>query len=330
MGRASVNKVVQIGVETTPGTPVAANKSLPSLSFNISPKFDSKQYRAQGNKFNTVSRVHKIWGEGSFEGPLSYNEINYPLSTLFGAPTPSIPAGGTTTRLWKFLPAAKGADTIKTLTVEQGDSTAATQMSNVAATDIKFDFEPDDVKVSGNIIGRAPVTGTLTGSPTEVANNIVSARELDVYIGNTLGAEGVTLIQSGNKVTDAIQESFSVGKKINPRWVHNTSFSSFKDFVEIPPELTATFMTEHNAQSRSLYDEIAANPLKYISFRAVGPIIEGALTYIFEVTMAAHITAAEESDQDGVWGYEYTVMPRYDATLGSAFWIKVQNAIAAL
>lgn len=330
MGRATVNQSIQIGIETTPGTPVAANKALPSLSINIMPKYDSKRYRASGKKFTTTSRIHKAWSEGPVEGPVSFDEIIYPLSTMFTPPSPTTPAGGTNSRRWKFLPLVAGDETPKTLTVEKGDSTAATVSSNVAVTDLKFEFAADDVTLSGNAIGRSPATGTLTGSPTDVPNTIISAREMDVYIGDTLGAEGATLIQPGNKVTDAYREMFEVGKKFNPRWVHNTSFSSFKDLVEIAPELNADFSTEHNAQSRTLYGEINNNPLKYLAFVATGPIIEGAIPYSLQVVMAAKIVGAEEEDADGVYGYKYTVAPQYDATLGSAFWIAVVNTRTAL
>jgi len=325
-----VNKGVQVGVETTPGTQVAANKLMPGLSWGVGPRMESKEYRAQGWKFDTASQRHKYWAEGSLDGPLNFEEIIYPLATLITPPTPTTPSGGTNSREWLYKPLGQGNETLKTLTVEQGDSLAAQIATNVAATDLSFELAKDDIMVKGNVIGRAPITGTLTGSPTALPQQIGSARQIDVYIGNTLGALGVTLFGSGNKVTDAYSEAFGIGKKLNPRWVHNTDYTSFRDLVELPSKLTASVSTEHNAQSRSLFDEIPNNPLKYVGYRVTGPIIEGSIRYMFEIVMAAKITAAEEGDDDGVWGYKYNFNPQYDATLGSAFWIRVVNTRTAL
>jgi hypothetical protein len=330
MGRGTVNQGIQIGVETTPGTPVAANKRLPSLSFNLGPQLDSKRYRAAGYKFDTVSRVHKIWSEGNVEGPLSFEEIIYPLATMFTPPTPTTPAGGTLSREWKFVPLAQGNESLKTLTVEKGDSLAATIIAHVAARGLTFNFDTDDVNVNGPLIGYAPATGSMTASPTAVPQTVASARDIDVYINDVLGANGATLFQSGNKLTDAISGNFSIGEKLVPRWVHNTDHASFKDLVETPSDLSMEYMSEHNAQSRAIFDDIADNPLQYVGVRITGPVIEGSIYYVFEVVAACHITAAGEEDADGVYAYNYTFVPQHDNTLTSAFWIRVVNTRTAL
>jgi hypothetical protein len=207
MARGYVNKGIQVGVETTSGTPVAATKRLPGFSFNIGPEIESKKYRSHGFKFNTSSQQHKRWSTGTVDGPLSFNEIIYPLSTMFTPPSPTTPAGGTLSREWKFTPLTQGNEILKTLTVEQGDSIAAQIASFVAVTGLTFTFATDDVTISGPLIGQAPATGTMTGSPTSLAQIIASARGIDVYIGSTLGALGATLFGSGNKLTDAISGS---------------------------------------------------------------------------------------------------------------------------
>ncbi|MGE0294936.1 MAG: hypothetical protein AB7P97_21530, partial [Hyphomonadaceae bacterium] len=323
MSRSYVNKGIQIGVESTPGTAVAANKRLPSLSFNLGPQVDSKQYRGMGFKFNTINQSHKIWSEGNIEGPLSYNEIIYPLATMFTPPTPTTPGGGTNSREWLFTPLAQGNETLKTLTVEQGDSIAAQIAAYVACRGLNFEFAEDDVTVNGPIIGRAPTTGSMTGSPTSIAQIVASARDIDVYIHTALGSAGADLFQSGNKLTDAISGNFSIGEKLNPRWVHNTDFDSYKDLVETAAELTMSYRSEFNAQARAIFDLIASNPLRYVGIRITGPIIEGAIPYVFEIAAACNITGAEEEDADGVYAYKFDFTPRYDATLTSAFWIRV-------
>lgn len=328
MGRGMINKGYQIGVEVTPGTAVPGSKLLKSLSINIGPEVDSKQYPSHGSKFSGNSVVHKQWSSGDLEGPLSYNDIIYPLSTMFTPPTPTTPGGGTLSREWKFIPLIGGNETLKTLTVEGGDSIAADISTNVAVQGLTFDFAADDVTISGPVIGRKPTVGTMTGSPTPLAQIIASARNIDVYLHTVLGALGVTLFQSGNKLTDAISGSFGIGEKLVPRWVHNTDFASFKDLVETRADLTANYLTEHNAQSRAMYAALGDNALQYLGIRITGPIIEAAIPYIFEIVAPVKVTAAEEEDADGVWAYNYTFAP--EPTSGTDFWIRVVNTITAL
>lgn len=326
MARGYINKAYQIGVESTPGTPVAANKLLKSLSINLSPEVVSQQHPAHGSKFSGNSVVHKHWSSGAVEGPLSYNDIIYPLSTLFTPPTPTTPAGGTNSREWKFLPLVGGNETLKTLTVEAGDNTAAEIIAGVAVQGLTFTFAEDDITINGPAIGRKPTVGTLTGSPAALPQILASARDIDVYLHTALGALGVTLF--ANKLTHAKSGSFGIGEKLVPNWVHNTSFESYVDLVETRSELTADYLTEHNAQSRAIYAGLGDNSTQYLGIRITGSIIEGAIPYIFEIVSPVKVAAAAEEDADGVWGYRYTFSP--EPSDGTDFWIRVVNTMTAL
>jgi hypothetical protein len=328
MGRGTSGKVVQIGAETTPGTQVAANKAPTAFSWNLRFEKNVTDYTAQGYNFTTVSALQRAWMGGDLNGPFSFNEIIYPLSSLFGAPTPTTPSGGTNARTWAFLPAPRGASTIKTYTVEQGDSTAARIATHVAVRSLDFDFGTDEITVSGGLLGRTATSGVLTSSPTSLAQIIGSVNQIDVYMAAAGGL--ATLFDPGNKITDAIDERFSIGEKLDPRFVHNTTYQSFKDLIEKRPDLDFSFTTEDNAQSRTLYDAAVGNVFKYLGLKITGPIIEGAIPYEFRLTVAANVTPNEEVDAGGVWGYSYSGKPQYDSTLGSAFKIEVTNIMTAL
>jgi hypothetical protein len=166
---------------------------------------------------------------------------------------------------------------------------------------------------SGTILGTdlvitAPLSTTNTGLP----------------VTNT------TVFASGNKVTDAISETFGIGKKLSPRWVHNTDYDSFKDLVELPTELTMSVMSEFNAQWRTQFDSIATNPVQYVGIRITGPVIEGSINYLFEIVAAAKITGASEEDADGVYAYNFDFAPEYNDALGTAFMVRVINTVTSL
>src|SRR5688572_17054643 len=105
MGRGTTNRVVQIGVETTPGTAVPANKTLPSTSMTITPQTRTKEIRTQGIK--PVADLQALGGycDVAVTCPLNYTEIVYLLNMVVTGVI-TTPGGGTTSRLHTFTPTA--------------------------------------------------------------------------------------------------------------------------------------------------------------------------------------------------------------------------------
>lgn len=325
MGRGTVNRVVQVGVESTPGTAVAANKVLPSMSMTITPRMRTKDIEAQGFKAPTDVQQLGGYSEIALSGPLNYTEIVYILNMLVTGVI-TTPGGGTTSRQHTFSPTVQGTDAFKTLTIQEGDSTAATQAAGSFLKDFGFTASDTGVDVTGAINGRYPTTVSLTGSPTSVAQLTASPREIDIYLDPTFGAIGTT------KLTDGLNLTYGITDKQTMKFVLNTSFASYSESVEVKPTQTFSFITEHNAQSRTLWAGISTgNPLQYMRMKATGPIIEGAIPYSFRFDIPVKVKATEQVDSEGVWGYRYDCTPRYDATFGNKLWeIQVVNTISAL
>lgn len=171
MGRPSVNRVVQIGVEVTPGTAVACTKSLPTTNIELTRQLDTKQYRAMGYKTQTIAKIVKDWCQGKASGPLNWLEIVYPLSTLV-TPVITTPANGVLTRKWLFTAAARGADAYKTLTVQEGDATAALQATYAVFTEFGVDLKLDDATISGSLIAQNLTSTSLTSALNEIQSFI--------------------------------------------------------------------------------------------------------------------------------------------------------------
>ncbi len=323
MGRATVNRQVQIGVESTPGTAVPANKSLPSLSLTITRALETKEFRSQGFKPATASQIVKDYGTATMSAPLNYTESIYPLNSMVTGVI-TTPGGGTTSRDHTFTPAAIGADAFKTFTIQEGDTTSATQMANGIFGEFGVTTNLTTAEMSGTLLGTTPITASLTGAPTAIALLPVNVREIDLFLNDTFAAIGTT------KVTDTINASFNITNKYAMRWVLNTSNTSFKDVIETPPSLSFSWATEHNAQSRTLYDSLSGNPFKYMRLKATGPIIEAAITYKFQLDVGCRITATEQIDDDGVWGYQYNCTPQYSTTFPGAWAVVVTNTLTAL
>lgn len=97
--RATVYEGAQIGVEATPGTPVAANKRLLGLEIQLDSMPDIKLFRPQGNKFNTAQQVGKEWTSGRIQGIQCYNDMLYVASSWLANAVISTPVNNSTFNL---------------------------------------------------------------------------------------------------------------------------------------------------------------------------------------------------------------------------------------
>jgi len=324
-GRGVVNRSIQAGVESTYGTAVPANKSFPTMSLVLTRQLESKEFRAQGFKAAGEVPIVKDFGSGSLSGPLNYTEIVYLLNTLVTGVI-ATPGGGTTARTHTFSASLTGTDTFKSLTIQEGDSTAAVQMAGSILTDFNINISLDDASVGGTLLGKSPSNTTLTASPAIVSQLSSTPRQVDLFMDTTFGGLGAT------KVTDCLSINAAFNNKQVAKWVLNTAETSFKETIEAVPDLSFDFETEHNAQSRALYASITttSNPTQYLRLKSTGPIIEAALPYYFQLDVAAKVNATEQTENNEVWGYKYSCTPIADAGLALAWKIVIQNTLAAL
>lgn len=168
--RAAVDQIVQVGVELTPGTRVAATRRLPGVTIDVRPSIVRQQFRAKGYNVNTADVIHRMSAEGTWEGPLDYNQIIFPLAALIGEANDA-PAqiGATDGYTWEFIPLSTGADPFpKTLSVETGDSEAVQVATYVRMVSASFDFGADALNMNGTLLGQFPADEqTLTALTDE-------------------------------------------------------------------------------------------------------------------------------------------------------------------
>jgi hypothetical protein len=194
--RAQVDQIVQVGVELTSGTRVAATRRLPGVTIDVRPSIVRQQFRAKGYNVNTADVIHRMSAEGTWEGPLDFNQIIYPLATLIGEAN-NTPAqiGATDGWTWEFTPLSTGSDPYpKTLSVETGDSEAVQLAKYVRMISASFDFGADALNMSGNLLGYFPEDSqTLTSLTDEhqliTKSGTVTAGTFTItYAGQTTSA----------------------------------------------------------------------------------------------------------------------------------------------
>lgn len=320
--RASIFQTVQIGLETTSGTSVAANKKLQSMAIEPGPRAEIKSYRAMGSKFPSLAALGKEWTEASVGGGITYTEIIYPLSSVLKAVTPT----GTTAKTWTFSPATSAADTVKTFTVEQGSSERAHKFTYGLFTSLGMKFSRDGSDLSGDMMGSALTDGiTLTSSPTSIALLPVLPTQVSVYLADSAaGLDGATAL------TRAISAEWNISDRFGPVWVLNGS-TTWAAFVETEPKLEVKLMVEADAEGMGLLTTMRSGATKFVRIEAIGAVIAGADTYQLTVDTACKVTDVDPfSDEDGVFAIGWTMTGFHDSTWGKATEVVVVNEIAAL
>ena len=325
--RADVNIQTQLGVETTSGTSIAADKRMPSLDIDISPELTKQFFRGSGYKFNTIGVMNKAWAVGSFKGPLSYTELAYVLSSYSNYAAPgTIGTGG---KVWTFNPAISGEDTIKSYTIEHGDASDASKATYGIFNSLDIDITRDSGTISGSVLARGfSVGNTLTVTPTTVANTPVSMNDMSIYLDSTSAGLGTT------KLTDVFHLGVKLPAKYNPKWVIDASQTSWADIVSQYMTAKVTLECEFTSQMRTLYNTLKADNVGnyFLRATAVGENIGAGADQTFRLSAALQLTDAKENRKGNgdVYAYNFEFEIMADTTWTKAWEIYLINALAAL
>lgn len=325
--RSSLNQNIQIGVETTPGTAVAATRRLTALGIEPSPNVEMSQFRPIGSKFNALSTLGKEWIEASLSGRLTYTEIVYALSSVIGNGTTTTPETGA--RTWNFSPNDRSDDVPKTFTVEHGSSVRADRFSYGLITELGIAFNRTSLDLSGSMLGRA-LTDGITMTPTGVtAIPLVPVlpTQVSVYMDDTAAGLGVT------KMTRMISGEFSLGSRFGPVWVLDAAQPSFVNHIETAPDLSCTLTLQADTQGMAMLATMRTGATKFLRIEGVGASIPGTATssYKFTLDMAGKVSGTGGfSDADGVYAVQFSLTGVSDATWGKALDINVTNDVLAL
>lgn len=331
--RSTVSQLVQVGIETTPGTPVAATKKLTALSIDPSASFEIDRFRPRGYKFDTLTATNKESVEADLEGQPTYSEIIYPLSSLLTTPvTTQIMDGATPTGAYRhiFTPAVSAEDTPKTLTVEVGSSFRAHRFAYGLVTEMGLSFSRDEVSLDGAMIGTKLEDGiTLTSSGVTTVDLVpILPTQIDVYMDNAFGGLGTT------KLGRVLSTEVSIGDRYNPLWVLDSAKESWVAHIETAVDATMSIVMEADAQGMALLQAARSGDTRFFRMKATGPeIYDGAVTvnYLFQIDLAGKIDdVGDFSDADGVYAVEFTFRIVYDGSWTKALSIEVINKLAAL
>lgn len=320
--KATVFQTVQIGIETTPGTPVAANKKLKAVSIVPAVRAESDPFRALGDKYVSIVSLNKEWTECSIEGRLTYNEILYLLSSLISQPTP-VQQGTSAAYKWTFTSNTNLEDVGKTITVEQGDANSAWRAAGVRVSGLELTFSRNEVSLTGSALGEPIETGiTMTASPTSLTPKVVLPTHLSLYL-----ADSQTDLDSASPITRGFSLVWRLTDKVNLAW----PIGQDPITVETPPTLESTLQLATDTVGMGLIATMRNAATKWVRIKAVGDLIEDTYYHTLQIDFPGQIREVGEfSDQDGLYLVEYALQGVHDSDWGKSFQIDITTDMSAL
>lgn len=326
--RATLTQGVQLGVESSPGTSVSANKKLQSTSIETTIKTDISNFRPMGIKYSTTEILGKEWSEFKISGMGSYQDTSYLLASClaYAAPTQISTSGAYT---WVYAPSSTAVDTVKTYTVEQGSSVRAHKLTNALITEIEYDFSRKGVDVKGSGLGQKITDGiTMTSSPTTVAEKPILPTDVDIYLDSTSAGLGTT------KLTRAVKCNVKVSDRFGPVWVLNSANTSFVSTIETEPKAEIKLMVEADSEGMGLLTQMRGTTTQYLRVACTSADNAGNTgtnKYSLQWDSAVKVKDVSDfSDEDGIYAVEWTFDIVHDATWGKAFTVTGVNSISAL
>lgn len=334
--RSSISQLVQLGVEQTPGTAVAATKRLLATSIAVSVAEDVHQFQAKGAKYPTIVYNGREWADADISGDATYSELQYLLAGAMTTPTVAQlldAAAPTGAYKWVFDPLTFGADNPKTFTVEQGDASRAHRASNLVISKFGLNFDRKGVTIASDGFAQAIEDGVVMTSAgvTSIETVPIQPTQIDVYLDNTVAGLGTT------KQLRLLSGAFDLSGRFTSLFVVDSSKPSFVASVEKDPASTFKLKVEADAAGMDMLNAFRSGGTKFMRIKCKGPKIYSGATaaadvyHSFALDVAGKVSAVGKfGDQDGVYAAEFTFTTVHDSGWNKAMHCELVNAVAAL
>lgn len=331
--RASVNQQVQLGVEATPGTSVAAAKLIEAFTWAWGIKPSVKTFRPTGRKYLSTAEELTEMTNGKISGDMDYNALMYVLNSVYGKQTPAgvVKGAATSTSAFKsvFSPPLSGAANPQTYTLQQGDAVRADALAYLLFSGWGYKVNrKSEMTISGEFMGQAISDGvTMTPNPTVVPLSPMVGRQANVFLDTTSAALGTTQLNA------FLELSFSASNYYGPLWFLNRANASYSSHIDLAPKNEIKLSMGADAQGMSLLQHMQNGDTMYLRVDALGNTIDttNAIAAEFTHDMACKVTNVSEfGDSDGLFKIEWTLEVAEDPAWGNAQIVTLVNALSSL
>ena len=324
--RASIFEKPRIGVESTPGTPVAANLVLKSLTITPTPVIPREAIYVAGNMASVGQTGGKEYTDFSIDAPLTYSDTPFFFNSILCAPT-SATTSGVTTLTWR--PDAEGANSLRTYTVEVGSGSGSAGFAGAFLTDLSVSIDKSSVKITGKGMGKSYQEGiTLTVNPSDVILEPASSNQVSVFVAQTLAG----LDDPSARMKRCLSASFSMAGRQSALMVLDDTEQSYSASVERRFDKSAQIVVEQDSQGSGLMGALKSASLFWVRYICKGREITTGNPLTLQITFPAQIKSTSRQDNDDVfcstWDMEPTSVTGAFAT-GKSAYVEVLMKVAA-
>lgn len=319
MAGDKVLQVSQIGIESTPGTAVAADTILHAVSFGMAIEGGGVvPFRPEGYRANVLTkRTNREMTNIPVEMIADYRSLAWIFSSLLDTVTP-VQQGATIAWKWTWTFDPTDAPTRTTFTVERGDASLASEVPYVFFHSWGLTFNREDYTVQGGAMGALRTDGvSLTGSPTEISAIPILAEDTLIYLEATEAA-----LAGATALTRVVEVEWHLNNAAKGRFSANAD-ASFSELTELAPEMGGTMKFWKNAASMAFAAAARAGTKKFLRIKTVGPLIADTYYQTLQITCPIKFTEMGNfGDDDDAVTVELPFVLEYDET--SAFAAEIE------
>jgi hypothetical protein len=330
--RFTVQEVVQIGVEVTPGTIVPPTRQLSGMTLALDTALQLDRFAPMGNLFDTISAPRQESATGSLSGYPTYTELPYALSNVFGAAVVTTPSGAVNARRWTWTPSSNTPWTPKTWSIYRGmvgNTAESAAYGMMSGFDLSFSRTATPT-IGGDFFARALdyAAALAATGVTKIALVPILPPQVCVYVDPTFGAIGTTHLDR------AFVAGIDIKGLFGPFWTLDCTNPSFGGHAPLKPDANASLSMGNDAAGRAFVTNMRAGSTQYMRIQATGPNIDvGPPAFPYQLTIDAAVKvvdAPSRADVDGLSTLDWSLGLFDDASMGSALRIVLDTSISTL
>ena len=317
---------IQTGLESTRGTPVAADKVLEG-TLTVTPSVvwhrpvDERNSLAEFRRAVAVATGTRL----RYDGDATYEHlIDFLSMAIQGAISPSTVE--TTGRVWDFVPNTVTKNVQDSFTFEYGDEVQFWEVPFTICENIELGFTLGEVvSLRADMFGQLATKTTKTAALSEIAVNEIVANHMKVYIDSSwanLGNTEVAALVSGASVRlpTGLRPSNRADGSLNMATV-----SESKTHLEVDLDLI------NSTEAITEYDAAIAGTDRAVRLEVTGGIAVGSTPYLLIVDCIGKWVGEPEmfGDRDGENTFRLSLNSHEDSG-GNHFRMEVTNLITAL
>ena len=320
---------LQAGIESTPGTAVAATRIQPIVSGNFTEhadrEFIMEERQSLIKNYRAVATKQYVEMTGIEVAP-TFEDLPWWLQFFAKGGVTGV-LEDTAAYRYTFTPTSTSND-LKTATFEFGDNTQDYEVAFCVGTDFEITFARNaPATQSVGFLGQSASTTTKTAALSQRDTESINGALAAVYIDSNSGTIGTTA------VTNVLDVKITLPTMTSQFWALNGSLAPVDVYRAEPRgasiEMTMAFTNDTEyAAFKSNFD---SDDERFVRVAAEGTVISGSSTNkLVQFDLYPVWAEAQMGEQDGLRVVQFSGETKYNSSAGYDWNIQVVNGLSAL